>query len=652
MTGPTPSSSPPEGHGTQGAPSSSAAETPAPRAALATAALGALGVVFGDIGTSPLYALKECFAGTHPVPVSIDNVYGVLSLVTWSLILIVSVKYIAFILRADNRGEGGILALLSLAIAKKSAGGQPRRSLILVGLFGAALLYGDGAITPAISVLSAIEGLRDPKIGTPVPEEWITWIAVTIILVLFLFQSRGTRAVGRVFGPVMVLWFTALALLGLTGISQHPEILGALNPVHGVRFFADNGGKGFLVLGAVFLCVTGGEALYADMGHFGRRPIRAAWFGLVLPALLLNYYGQGGQLLADPSGAASPFYHLVPKWALVPMVVLATLAAIIASQALISGAFSLTRQAVQLGYSPRFEVTHTSAHEIGQIYVRGVNWMLLVAVCVLVLGFKNSSSLAAAYGIAVTMTMVITTVLAFFVARDLWGWSTLTASLVCAGFLVIELAFFGANALKFAHGGWVPIVIGLVVFTLMTTWNRGRALLAQRLRAQQLPLEPFLESLARNMPTRVPGTAVFMTGAPEGTPRALLHNLKHNRVLHEQVVLLTVSTLEVPHVHDDERLLVEHLAHGFHRVTARFGFMEHPDVPSLFPALRERGVDLRIMQTTFFLGRETLIPSGRRDMAKWREVLFAWMSRNAQTATAYFGLPAGRVVELGMQVEL
>ena len=622
----------------------------APRGrALAVLALGALGVVYGDIGTSPLYAVKECFSGSHAVPVTPPNVLGILSLVTWSLVIIISVKYLAYVLRADNRGEGGILAMMALALQAKDVGPRQRSLVVLVGLFGASLLYGDGAITPAISVLSAVEGLQ---IATPLFARWVIPLSLVILVLLFLAQRAGTAKVGSIFGPVMVLWFGVLGALGLYGILRHPAVLEAVLPWHAVRFFQHNGLHGYLVLGAVFLCVTGGEALYADMGHFGRRPIRVAWFTLVLPALLLNYFGQGATLLDDPTAAVNPFYRGAPGWLLYPLVGLATAATVIASQALISGAFSLARQAIQLGYSPRFEIRHTSAREIGQIYIPGVNWMLLVAVGFLVLTFKTSSNLAAAYGIAVTMTMLITTVLFFFVVGHLWDWGRAHALLVCSIFLVIELAFFVANAVKFVDGGWFPIVVGMGVFTLMTTWKRGRSILAERLRTQTFPLDLFLSNVGSNPPIRVPGVAVFMTGNAEGTPPALMHNLKHNKVLHQKVVLLTIITAEVPHVRESERLQSIPLEHGLYRVIARYGFMENPDVPELLNELRKKGLELRLMETTFFLGRETLIPSRKRGMALWREALFAWMSRNAHSATRYFNLPPNRVVELGTQVEL
>ncbi|MBN1207202.1 MAG: potassium transporter Kup [Myxococcaceae bacterium] len=616
-------------------------------------ALGALGIVYGDIGTSPLYALRECFSGPHGIAATPGNVLGVLSLIFWSLLIVVSVKYLIFVMRADNRGEGGILALLALVMQRPrgSRGPSPARPVLLVlGIFGASLLYGDGLITPAISVLSAVEGL---SVATPVFEPYIIPITLVILLTLFLVQRHGTGGIGNVFGPFMCLWFIALGVLGGKELVHNPAVLGALSPTHGVRFFLENGGHGFLVLGAVFLVVTGGEALYADMGHFGWKPIRQAWFALVLPGLMLNYLGQGALLLRDPTAARNPFYLLAPDWALYPLVALATGATVIASQALISGAFSLTRQSMQLGYSPRMEVVHTSAEEKGQIYLPGLNLMLLVGVVALVLGFRSSSALAAAYGIAVTTTMAITTMLAYVLARERWGVRRAVALPVAGAFLAVDLSFFGANAVKIADGGWFPLVLAVALFTLMTTWKRGREILAGKLRAASMDLEDLLDSFkGEHAPVRVPGTAVFMTGNPEGSPPALLHNLKHNKVLHEQVVLLTILSEDVPHVALEERVEVEPLELGFVRVIARYGFMENPSIPDILKKCREKGLQFQLMSTSFFLGRETLIPSKKPGMAIWREALFSWMSRNARSATAFFRIPPNRVVELGTQVEL
>jgi KUP system potassium uptake protein len=616
-------------------------------------ALGALGVVYGDIGTSPLYAMRECFGGHHPLPVTPANVLGVLSLFIWSLILIVSVKYLVFVMRADNKGEGGILALMSLAFPERRALGiglsRTGRVMVGLGLFGAALLYGDGMITPAMSVLGAVEGLNvlTPKLGT-----WVVPITVAILAGLFLAQSAGTGAVGRVFGPVMIVWFVVVGLLGAVWLARSPGVLAALNPWHGLRFLVEGGWKVFPVLGSVFLAVTGGEALYADMGHFGRRPIRQAWFALVLPALVLNYLGQGALMLSDPGAAANPFYNMAPKWALIPLVVLATAAAVIASQALITGVFSLTMQGIQLGYIPRLVVEHTSERERGQIYMPQVNLALAVACLALVLEFRSTTNLAAAYGIGVTLTMAIDTVLFYFAARRLWGWSWWMGALVCVPALVIEQAFFGANALKITHGGWVPLVVGAGLFTLMVTWKRGRQLLGQRMRSSAIPADKFIESVERRQPPRVEGTAVYMAGNSDGTPLALLHNLKHNKVLHRRIIFLTVGVDEDPRVPDEERVEIEKLTLGFWRVRARFGFFEEPNVPLVLGLCEKQGLEFKETETTFFLSRETVLPSKRGGMALWRERVFALMARNAQSATAFFRLPANRVVELGMQVEI
>jgi KUP system potassium uptake protein len=610
--------------------------------------LAALGVVYGDIGTSPLYALRESFLPAHGVAVTRGAVLGVLSLVIWSLILVISIKYLVFILRADNRGEGGILALTSL-ITPAHALRRGRWGLIVLGLFGTSLLYGDGMITPAVSVLSAVEGLENV---TPRFAPFVVPLTVAILVSLFMVQSRGTAGIGRIFGPVMVLWFAALAALGVPHIFREPGVLAAFLPSHAVGFFVEHGWHGFLVLGSVFLVVTGGEALYADMGHFGRTPIRLAWFTLVLPALLVNYLGQGALLIRDPAAVSHPFYQMVPTWALVPVVLLATAATVIASQALISGAFSLTLQAVQLGYSPRVQIEHTSSREMGQIYIPAVNWGLMVCCIALVVGFRTSTNLAAAYGVAVTTTMAITTILFYFVARERWGWSRLHAMGATGIALAIDIAFWGANILKIPHGGWVPLVIGAVIFTLLATWKQGRQILSDRLREISLPRADFLQSIAGHPPHRVPGTSVFMFGDSRGTPPALLHNLKHNKVLHETVVFLAVITNEVPYVPDERRAVAEALGNGFWHVRLNYGFMEDVDVPAALRAIGHPELPFKPLETTYFLGRETLIPSKRRGMAIWRERLFSVMSRNARPATRYFRLPPNRVVELGAQVEL
>ncbi len=614
---------------------------------LATLSLGALGVVYGDIGTSPLYGMRECFAGSHKVAVSEANVLGILSLIFWALVIIISIKYLVFIVRADNRGEGGILALMALVRTER----QRRWFLVALGLFGAALLYGDGMISPAMAVLSAVEGLN---VATPFFEPYVVPITIGILIGLFLLQRHGTGGLGKLFGPVMVVWFTTLAVLGIRWIVTAPHVLTAVNPWHAVIFFVHNGFSGFLVLGSVFLVVTGGESLYADMGHFGRKPIRIAWFCLVLPSLLLNYFGQGALLLQEPDAAEHIFYRLAPSspWFLYPFVGLATIATIIASQAVISGAFSLTRQAVQLGYSPRVEIVHTSEAEIGQIYVPAVNWLLMIATIGLVLGFKTSSQVAAAYGMAVTTTMVLTTLLAYVVARELWGWSRLRARLLMGALLFVDVAFFAANTTKIPQGGWFPLTVASIIYLLMVTWKQGRRLLAERIREGALPIEDFVRNLQPGSPMRVPGTAVFLIANVQGTPTTLLHNLKHNKVLHEQVVLMSVVTEEVPRVPRRDRVEIEAMDKGFFKVTAHYGFTQDPRSADVLDALRDKGLNLDLMKTTFFLGRETLIPSDRGGMSIWRKKLFALMARNAVRFNDFFHIPPNRVVELGMQIRL
>jgi len=623
---------------------------PAPQGKyLAVLTLGALGVVFGDIGTSPLYAFRECFAGHHPIPATPGNVLGVLSLIFWALLLTISTQYLGIVLRADNRGEGGILSLMALLRPSSGPGLRRYAVFVVLGLFGAALLYGDSIITPAITVLSAVEGL---EVVTPAFRPYIQLIAIVILVTLFSFQKRGTAGMGAVFGPVMLVWFAVLAGLGVLHVFDAPEVLAAVNPWHAVRFFASNGSTGFLILGAVFLVITGGEALYTDMGHFGAKPIRAGWFGFVLPALLLNYFGQGALLLTRPETASNPLFQMVPKWGLVPMVALATAASVIASQAVISGAFSLTRQAIQLGYMPRLRIDHTSEKEIGQIYLPAVNWGLAVACVWLVLSFRSSGALAAAYGVAVTTTMAITTTLLYNYARQAWKVSRAVALPVAALFLTIDLSFLGANLVKIPYGGWFPLVVAAFLYFVMTTWKRGRGILADRLREATLPVDVFLQDVEKRSPTRVRGTAVFMDRIPEGIPPPLLHNLKHNKILHERVVFLTVVTEEVPRLKEKERTRCEFLGPGFWRVTLHYGFMENPDVPRALRKVKLDGKGFEPMETTFFLGRETLIASKRPGMAIWREHVFAWMARSEGRATAFFNIPPGRVVELGLQVEL
>ncbi len=611
-------------------------------------ALAALGIVFGDIGTSPLYALRECFSGDHAVRAAPENVLGVLSLIVWALLFTVSLKYLVFVMRADNRGEGGIMALMAL-VRPEGPTRARRRTLIAIGLFGAALLYGDGMITPAISVLSAMEGL---EVAAPGMHAYVLPLTITVLVVFFSFQRRGTSGLGAVFGPVLLLWFGSLGVLGAVSLVQSPGVLAALNPLYAVGFFAHNGWHGFLVLGAVFLAVTGGEALYADMGHFGRRPIRRVWAAVVLPALLLNYFGQGALILRDAGAARNPFYLLVPSWGLYPMIGLATAATITASQAVISGAFSLTRQAVQLGYSPRLHIEHTSGQIMGQIYIPLINWGLMLSTIGLVVGFGSSSHLAAAYGVAVSTTMIITTLLFYVVARWVWRWRRVTAIGLTLAFLAVDLAFFVANAIKIPHGGWFPLAIALFAWLAMSTWNIGRRLVYGNLQAQALPFDVFLQDVLTSGLARVPGTAIFMTRRLEGTPGALLHNVKHNKVLHERVVLLTVLTEEVPRVHPGDRVQIEDLGHGFHRITARYGFMEQPDVPEILQRVRREGLTFEPMRTSFFLGRQTLVPSRRRGMSRWRQRLFMFLYRNEQSATSYYRIPPNRVVELGAQLEL
>ncbi len=611
--------------------------------------LTALGVVYGDIGTSPLYAMRECFYGEHGIHVTHDNVLGVLSLIFWSLIIVISIKYLLFILRADNKGEGGILALAALVTPVRAQARGGRWFLIMMGLFGAALLYGDGMITPAISVLSAVEGLN---VATPFFEPYVIPLTIVILIGLFMFQRKGTAGVGAVFGPVTLVWFFILAILGIYHIFQMPSVLAAVNPYYGIMFFIHNGWHGFLVLGAVFLVVTGGEALYADMGHFGRRPIRLTWFSLVLPALLMNYFGQGALLIANPATAANPFYQMAPRWALYPLVIMATAATVIASQAVISGAFSLTMQAVQLGYSPRLRIDHTSSTEMGQIYIPLVNWALMLACIGLVLGFQSSSNLAAAYGVAVTTTMVITTVLFYVLARGRWKWGLAPAILLCGLFLMIDLSFFGANIIKVPHGGWFPLIIAAGVFILMTTWKKGRQILGERLQEKAIPMSEFIAQVEAESPARVPGTAVFMYGNSNFTPPALRNNFKYNKVIHQQTIILTVETEEAPHIPEDERLEVSRIKGGFYRVIVRYGFMEDPNIPLALSSIEATGFYWNPDEMIYFLGRERLLATPREGMAIWREKLFGWMSRNARGATSFFSIPPDRVVELGIQIEL
>jgi len=629
------------------------APTPGPRKGTDFWALclATLGVVYGDIGTSPIYAIRESFHTSHGIAATQANTYGILSLIFWSLIVVISLKYLMLVMRADNRGEGGIIALTALVMPRQTSmrGRGPQHALVLVGLFGAALLYGDSMITPAISVLSAVEGL---EVAVPSLTPWVLPLTVGILVGLFAFQRRGTGGVGIVFGPVTLLWFLTLAVLGVTQIAAHPAVLASLNPWHAVRFFHENGPRGLLVLGSVFLVVTGGEALYADMGHFGKGPIRLTWMVLVLPSLVLNYFGQGALIIADPEVVEHPFFSMAPEWAAFPLVLLATAATVIASQAVISGAFSLTRQAVQLGYLPRLRVDHTSHKHIGQIYMPAVNWALMLACIALVLGFRTSGNLAAAYGVAVTTDMVFTTILFAVVARLRFRWKLRWIALLAAGLLTVDLAFWGANLPKIPHGGWFPLLVALSVFTLMTTWKRGRAIFAEKFERRPMPVREFLRSIELHPPPRVPGTAIFMTSNAHGVPAAMLHNLKHNKVLHERVIILTIQNQDVPVTPDRERLSVEDLGMGVHRVVARSGFTETPDVPDILRQVDIPGYRYREMSDSFFLGEVTVLVSEHPGMAHWRALLFERMTRNALRASAYFNIPPTRVVGLGAQVEI
>jgi KUP system potassium uptake protein len=617
---------------------------------LSALTLAALGVVFGDIGTSPLYTMKEVFSvGMHPVPLNEVNMFGILSLIVWALIMVVSVKYVAFIMRADNRGEGGIMALLALASHNAAGDTKKQHTIMLLGILGACMFYADGMITPAISVLSAVEGL---ELAAPVLHPMILPVTLLVLFILFWAQSKGTALVGAFFGPIMLLWFTVLGVLGIQGIMQNPSILQALNPIYAFNFFSVSPWIAFVALGAVVLAVTGAEALYADMGHFGPFPIRLAWFGFVLPALILNYFGQGALILQDPESVKNPFYLLAPEWMLYPLIVLATLAAVIASQAVITGAFSVSRQALQLGYLPRMHVEHTSESEEGQIYMPRVNWGLMLGVMALVLSFKSSGNLAAAYGIAVTGDMVITTLLAGIVFHHIWGWSKLRTGMLVALFLVVDVAFFSANVLKIPDGGWVPLVIGIFIFTLMLTWKTGRNMLYSMLKNEAMAIDPFIAAVGAHPPLRVSGTAIFMTPNLDGVPHAMLHNLKHNKVLHEKMVLLTVKFLDYPHTSNEERVTVEDLPNEFYRVTVRYGFKDEPDLPRDLVLCAEQGLVLDAMDTSFFVGKEILIASNASGMAFWRKKIFIGLFRSAETITNQFKLPPNRVVELGSQLKI
>jgi KUP system potassium uptake protein len=625
----------------------------APKGSLITLTVGALGVVFGDIGTSPLYALRESFAGHHKLSPDAPHILGVISLMFWSMMIIVSIKYCAFIMRADNKGEGGSLALLAL-LSRKTEGVRWTAGIVILGVFATALFYGDAMITPAQSILSAVEGL---KVINPALGKYVIPFALGILVFLFLIQYRGTTKVGQFFGPIMIVYFGTLAVLGIMNIMKAPQVIAALSPYHAINFFLIDKFKAFLALGSVVLAVTGAEALYADMGHFGKRPIRYAWALYALPALVLNYLGQGALLIhAGPAGAwkilqSSPFYLLAPDWALVPLVILATLAAIIASQAVITGAFSVTQQAIQLGFLPRLSIKFTSADAQGQIYIPFVNWILMACVIALVIGFQSSSNLAAAYGIAVTGAMAIDTILIGVVMLTLWKWKSWQAWSLLLIFGLVDFAYLGSNLFKVPDGGWVPLVIGLFVFMLLTTWSRGRKLMMAKMRESAMPIDLFIKS-ACNSVTRVPGTAVFLTSTSDGVPPGLLHNMKHNKVLHERIIFLTVKIDDVPAIEDDKRLEFHELSNGFFRVILHYGFMQETDVPKALKTCKEFGPTFKMMETSFFLNRQTLIASPEPGMAIWREHVFAWMLRNATSAMEFFKLPTNRVVELGSQVEI
>jgi KUP system potassium uptake protein len=622
-----------------------------PHGPTAVLIIGAIGVVFGDIGTSPLYALKEAFSPKYGIPLTHDNVLGILSMMFWSLIWVITIKYQFLIMRADNNGEGGILSLLALAL--RDVGNRPklRWTIIGLGIFGAAMFYGDSMITPAITVLSSMEGLKE---YSPELAPYVIPATLVVITILFFIQRHGTATVGKFFGPVMVLWFITIAVIGIAQVAKNPDVLHALDPAYAVDFVFAYPLAGFFVLAAVFLVLTGGESIYTDMGHFGKKPIRIAWLGLVFPALICNYFGQGAAVLASPEAIANPFYRMVPEWGLLPMVVMATLASAIASQAVISGAFSVTRQAIQLGYIPRLEILHTSERAIGQIYVPFVNWVMFVSVILLVLGFQTSTNIASAYGIAVTATMMIDTILLGVVAWLLWKWRKFTIGLTVGSMLVVDFLFFASNTTKINDGGWFPLTIGAIIFTLLMTWKRGRTLMFRRLSEHGIPLKPFLESLAAHPPLKVPGTAIFMTSTPNAVPHALLHNLKHNKVMHEKTVFLTIITHDVPFVPDEDRVQLAQLLEGFWTLEAWYGFKEQPDIDEILGACRLRyGLEFDVMDTSFFLSRETVIPTADTPgMAYWRDHVFAWMSRNATRATDFFNIPANRVVELGTHVEI
>lgn len=620
------------------------------RQPLPALALAAIGVVFGDIGTSPLYALKEAFSESHGIPLTDASILGVISLLFWAIVVVVSIKYVLFVMRADNNGEGGVLALMALSLRPFTSKGRTSSTLLMLGIFGACMFYGDAVITPAISVMSAVEGL---EVATPQLSHLVIPITIVILVALFWIQRHGTSLVGKLFGPIMVVWFLTLSVLGVAHIIREPGIIAALNPYYAVTFMSRHLLQAYVVLGSVFLVLTGAEALYADMGHFGAKPIRVGWYSIVMPALVLNYFGQGALLMHDPGALANPFFHMAPAWATLPLVVLSTIATVIASQAVISGAYSLTSQAIQLGYVPRMKILHTSDLAIGQIYVPVVNWMLLFVILLIVIGFKSSDNLAAAYGIAVTTTMVITTVLACVVMVKVWNWNKLLVALIIASFMIVDVAFFGANLLKVAEGGWLPLGIGALLFFLLMTWHKGRLLVKERTAADGIPLAPFLQGLLAHPPHRVSGTAIYLTGSDTLVPVSLLHNLKHNKVLHERTLFLTFVTRDIPYVKDDERVTIKDEGGGLFMVKAAYGFNETPDVKAVLSEIsRLYGMTFELMDTSFFLARETVVPTQLPGMSILRERVFAWMHQNAAKPTDFFSIPANRVVELGTKIEI
>ncbi len=612
-------------------------------------ALGALGIVYGDIGTSPLYAFRECFAGTHGIPVTTENILGILSLIFWSLILIISVKYLMFLMKADNRGEGGILALMALILHEKMHNHRWVVILSVFGIFGAALLYGDGIITPAISVLSAVEGLN---VATKVFHPYIVYISLGILSLLFMYQRKGTSKIGSVFGPVLLIWFAVIGILGFFAIIRNPIVIAAINPVHALNIFLDNKFQGFAVLGSVILAITGGEVLYADMGHFGKEPIRNGWFSVVLPALILNYFGQGAFLLDNPTLTENLFYRIAPEFLLYPLVALATFATIIASQAVISGAFSLTRQAIQLGLCPRLHIIHTSSMEIGQVYLPSINSMLFIGTASLILGFKSSGNLAGAYGVAVSGTMLITTVLALFIARKIWPVKMIILVPVATFFILANIAFFLSCLLKIGAGGWIPVLIAAVVYFLMTIWRSNRAIIRKKMEEQSLPVGIFIKDIEHSKPLRVSGTAVFLSGNATGIPRTLLHNFKHNKVLHSTTVLMSIKNEDIPFVPEETRSEITELGCGIYRVLVRYGFSENPNIPKVLQNIKYEKINFDPMKTTFFLGRETLLISQAPFLVKLEKKIFAFMSKNSFDASKFYKIPPGRVIELGLQIEI